>query len=730
MLDSSQFTFISESDINILADYLDSIGQPVKLSNLRREFIRHRLNESEIQYWTPEKAFVTGDDIIVLLRNNEDDSIVQRKGKVISIQKNCRDDLGLDGPRFRYDKICVKCDLERHYYIANCPELSSFIEQSIYNKEESIKEFPLTVDTLSFTLANTLDPILINELLKDYRFVHFNNEWCLQSLLSSFIIRKEVIEKARKALFCARRPLTMKEILTETDLIESDNIELIKFLLCLNLEKDKLFCCFTEDDEIFLNIASPPSRAVNKVESYTIEKGIIRVTLGVRKLLVNIGIHTQNSPIPIRIKGNYLVHGVFDGDSHIQSGEIAEWMKETSLIPGDHIFLAIDEDQSSLRLYSQYDVEKRDYPIDLIEPIEEIEPDLESIAIRDKIYIVLKNAKSFLHYKHIHSEIIRKFRGSEKPQSIAATLSINRQMFCQGYRTLWGLVEWQGEEYSPDRTAIIFAAQEDDLVYQLLVKNEQPLSYDDLCRSIAEYFCLSKSTIRSSDVLNSDDKRIIRLLDGRFALSEWIGQWQLHKSNLEKEKQSLEVSGEYIWVIKQNIEEEKNHIDQRTLIISTLQSEIASFDNDQQSVLQQRALITRRLEAISLRTRMFLWIGNFLTIISLCVVVISQTFSVFPGMFLLLGFVSYMYLWSLIRARNELHSNMDVYGKEMEVKSKAIDDLNGKVIDNQKDLQTIMTALANHKNELDKLKNEIQDINLSEIIKEIQNLEDLLQLVS
>lgn len=535
LADILQLQVVTPCDLDLLAQHINHIARPCHIDDLRRIFVEQRFESRKVHHWSPEKSFRVGDDITVLMRSS-DNEIIQRKGRVVAVHKGCN--LYIDELRFRYDKIDVKCSDGIHHYPSNCPDLREHIEAHL-SQESAIQSENLSVQfltptTLSRQLAEVVDPELQLALRSDPRFIAFRNYWFVRTLLDRVSLTHDQLVESYNYLIDQRRPVGIKELLKRAGGIEED-MSPTEFGLNKSLEETRIFCHFENAGEILWSVAAPPSRAENKLDHNSLKAGTIRATLGVRKLLANIGIKQEHVAVPIRIKGNYRIYGVYDGSETIQSGQIAEWMAESKLIPDDKIYLKIDEDGSSLRLYSQYEVQGREErePHRPTGSEEQIKSD---VPIRDKIYLVLQEACVFLHYRQIHERVSNRFSGNELLDSIAATLSLNKHLFQQAYKMLWGLVEWQVDKTEVDATAIIFAVRDKDLVYEILRTRGEPMEYNEICRNVADYFALRFEAIHSVDFLDNSDSRIVRLADGFFAIREWKA---LREQELKEQKQLL-----------------------------------------------------------------------------------------------------------------------------------------------------------------------------------------------
>jgi hypothetical protein len=78
------------------------------------------------------------------------------------------------------------------------------------------------------------------------------------------------------------------------------------------------------------------------------------------------------------------------------------------------------------------------------------------------------------------------------------------------------------EETSDAIWKIVAEIEEGDVVYNLLKRTRDSLSFDQICQKIAEMRGIDWHDLRYTGFLNVEDMRLSRLDNGHFALSEWL----------------------------------------------------------------------------------------------------------------------------------------------------------------------------------------------------------------
>lgn len=543
-------------DVDHLLGLLEEADAPLSTDNLRVAYIEKRLQALEIGLWSPERRYHVCDELVVLMYDALG-SIIQKRGRVSSVSANHFDNLGLDVPKMRYDVINVICSNGVHRYPSNCPELKEYINGESLGEDSSHKPSErtpyITAVVLSNQLKKELDPHLTSALKDDPRVAYFCELWSSKNHPRHIGPTEEMVENAAFTILKCQRPVRTREMITEADSYDSRDLPFLSFALSIRLAATKLFYYHGFGAEVMWGIAPPPSRATNTIDDASLRLGRLRVTLGIRKLLANTAVYERNAPVQFRIKGNFLIHGVFDGRDTIQSGQIAEWMADSDLQPGDKVFLTIDEDGKSLRLYSHYEVQSREVrePPTIVDPAE---PPVIELPLRDKVFLVLDQTGAYLHYRQIREMVAEQFSGAESVESIAAVLSSNKHLFARTRHSFWGLVTWEEKAHEIDNTAIILAVRDDDLAYKALSEAQEPIDYEMICKSIAAYFGLPLEKIRSVDFRDAKDARIARLRDGKFALFEWKEQWQGERNFLRSSLEEHDRVMAKIWDLRGKLE--------------------------------------------------------------------------------------------------------------------------------------------------------------------------------
>lgn len=729
--DLSQLSIVTHSDIDDLAQYIEEQARPKAINELRLRYVKNRLIKFEPTLWSPDKKYNIGDDIVIFC--SDGNSMLKRRGRVINIDFNQNSNLGLDGPNFRYNKLKVKCMDGIHFYPSDCPELKTWLENSSLERDSTegakIGNPYLTPSSISEKYYEIINPRLVDALHIDGRFVNFEQEWSLHKIANRIFIPGETIQNICYYLLQNRRPIPIDEITSKFGNEYNQDLPNFKFVLCLRLKEEKLFLHYYENGISYWTIAPPPSRAENKLDYDSIRNGVLKLTLGLRKILANIGVYQSNQIINLRVKGNYPIKAVYDGNNSIQSGQILDWMEESNLAIGDKVFIKINEDGESLRLYSQYEVTPREEP-----PwIQLHDEERRDIPLRDKIFLVLKEIGQYLHYRKIHELVRKRFDGVEELNSIAATLSLNKHLFQQEYKMLWGLSEWSTSQNPVDKTSIIFAVREDDLIFTILNNHGEPMEYGEICRQISQYFGLPLEYVKDADILDPNDTRIIRLLNGTFALVSWKDSLLEDLEAIKKRMEDIKRITAEIWDFEKLMHDITTEINQIELQKDNLKVE-------QNILLENNKLLDKENQCLILRIPIapfnFLYFLLPLVLIGITLLIylyfqtnIPMLILIVIGLIILITFFLFINTWhKKYKIDRQAIEKLKIIEQETNaIKEKIINNQNV-IYDIENKIDKLFEQRKSIESDIEKLNTNMKDVSINDLDIEVKLFEDKIKL--
>jgi hypothetical protein len=110
------------------------------------------------------------------------------------------------------------------------------------------------------------------------------------------------------------------------------------------------------------------------------------------------------------------------------------------------------------------------------------------------------------------------------------------------------VISKHGQSDSPETIAIndeiwkaVAFIEDNDYIYKLLQRTLRSLSFDEICRRLADYLGVDVNGLRATGFLKADDQRLRRLDDGTWALEEWFRREDkvpIKKTPLEKPPKS------------------------------------------------------------------------------------------------------------------------------------------------------------------------------------------------
>lgn len=213
---------------------------------------------------------------------------------------------------------------------------------------------------------------------------------------------------------------------------------------------------------------------------------------------------------------------------------VGDFYSKKAIAEFDKVHLRLESIKPTrLFVYSSWRVS-----LDKLLQMEPQDLDWEQSSVRDCIIVVLAKFRTPAHYREIYTEI-----AIHKHVSWGAILgTLSRycpSVFVHVGRGKWGLAGWTEQEGRPkpeatERGKIIEVSNEvwkavaiiekNDYVYRLLKKVREPLSFDEICRKLANELNLDVDALRATGFLHGNDERLRRLDNGEWALEEWFSR--------------------------------------------------------------------------------------------------------------------------------------------------------------------------------------------------------------
>ena len=214
-----------------------------------------------------------------------------------------------------------------------------------------------------------------------------------------------------------------------------------------------------------------------------------------------------------------------------------DWFRKVAIEPGDTInFRILRVDLPEIQIWTEWQ-KALNYMLRC--PAEDFE--WERLPIRDCLIRVFETCKGPIHYRSLYSKISK--HRELAVGSVIATLSRHQGvLFVHSGRGMWS---WLKEDSRPGnqlpasaRTKqssvvpevsdaiwkIVAEIEEADVVYNLLKRTRDSLSFAQICQKIAASRGIDWHELRQTGFLNAEDKRLKRLDNGHFALREWFDE--------------------------------------------------------------------------------------------------------------------------------------------------------------------------------------------------------------
>lgn len=218
-----------------------------------------------------------------------------------------------------------------------------------------------------------------------------------------------------------------------------------------------------------------------------------------------------------------------------QLSDLAQWFHKSAIEPGDKVkFRLLGVDPPEIRLWTEWEKDLNS----LIRP-PALDFKWEHLPIRDCLIKVFVDHPGPIHYRSLYSHISK--HRDLAVGSVIATLSKYRGvLFAHTGRGMWswlksGAQTDDGQSHPPRQSEglrsvavsdaiwkIVAVIEERDVIYRLLKRTRDSLSFVQICQKIAEASGIDWHQLQHTGFLNAEDERFTRLDNGHFALREWF----------------------------------------------------------------------------------------------------------------------------------------------------------------------------------------------------------------
>jgi len=215
---------------------------------------------------------------------------------------------------------------------------------------------------------------------------------------------------------------------------------------------------------------------------------------------------------------------------------LTDWFRKSAIEPGDQIkFHLLRVDPPEIRIWTEWE-KHLNYILRC--PAEDFR--WQHLPIRDCLIKVFADHQEPMHYRSLYSQISR--HRELVVGSVIATLSRHRGvLFLHRGSGRWSRLQSHAvsdprlfpsrqvprEETAPHEISdgiwkIVAEIEEGDVVYGLLKRTRDSLSFVQICQKIAEARGIDWHELQHTGFLNAEDERLKRLDNGHFALREWF----------------------------------------------------------------------------------------------------------------------------------------------------------------------------------------------------------------
>jgi hypothetical protein len=234
-----------------------------------------------------------------------------------------------------------------------------------------------------------------------------------------------------------------------------------------------------------------------------------------------------------------------------QISNLKDWFLQNNIKEGDIVrFYISGNNPLKIRMWTEWE-KNINYIFHL--PAEDL--DWQSWPIRDCLMKIFSDNPGRYHYRTLYSKVSK--HRNLAIGSVLSTLSkYNKEIFMHVGRGEWERVDYDVKKKSTLQTITkkiieenntfdknvdeeiwktVTIIEEKDIVYRLLKRLREPLSFVQICKKIAEYRDIDWNDLKHTGFIDLNDERIRRIKDGSFALSEWFDDILTEEAHTEEE---------------------------------------------------------------------------------------------------------------------------------------------------------------------------------------------------
>ncbi len=536
---------VGPDELDLLLKEWRKDPQPKNMNKLARMYLAHQWKlQTDFLPYDSRKRYKEGDRILVRVRSMDrpEDRPELQPAEVIAVSIGGYTKDGFVGDKITLRLLYQEAKLSRRdikEYIAN------------YQGEERFDSAEVIPHVIREKDEEEVIPKILMAISDDKSFVEFEGKWLPKELL---IDVSGKMNKVEKIIAESKQALSTDVILEKVQAIDKEEElnQCLEFSLNYFLSKDKRFIFVQDSGKKWkLSKAHKPDSVKGyekrewtiTVQEEWLEKGIFIVP---RKLGENM-VSTNE------------VYVLYD-----QIEEILPYKENKRVIEKFHKFYSVkaiaDGDKVHLQLQglepTKLFVSSRwQRRLERLIRLEPVDLHWEQSSLRDCIIVVLAKFKEPAHYREIYSEI-----AAHKDISLGAIIgTLSRycpSLFVHAGSSQWWLgglavqkvISKHGQSDSPETIAIndeiwkaVAFIEDNDYIYKLLQRTLRSLSFDEICRRLADYLGVDVNGLRATGFLKADDQRLRRLDDGTWALEEWFRREDkvpIKKTPLEKPPKS------------------------------------------------------------------------------------------------------------------------------------------------------------------------------------------------
>ncbi len=575
---------VGKKQVDAMFYQLEDLAHPVSELELAELLVREVL-EREYEFvgaeiYSPEQSYKIGEKIAFIREEGA------KYAQVLNVRHGSNPEYG------RYKKIDVRYKGEDgwHTFISDCPKhLARFSKPEAGDLATAGAGEFITPGHIVTRFEEPILSEIRRALSGDERFIYHDGEWWLADEVVPINL-----EVAQEILKNARKPLPAEEILSDLFLGKEGAQKSPVFLFSLNLQLDRdsklRFARVEEEGRSLwvLRAAAPPERSRYTVTEAALKEGYIEIRPGFKKML---NFYELGQEVIFSVYGRYEIEGeVDDATGRVYGAQIADWYLENAVRPGDIVYIKAPEPGGkTLRLFTEHhEPEDR-------KPWSEVERESRRVFLRHRIYGLFVETEQFTHYKELARRLSSRLGEKISPESVAAVLSQAGHLFGRlgPSRGIWGLREWLTRpcDFLVDLTSLLLDVGERQLVYEILKQHSRPMDTKEVAEAIGGDYGISPQLLIEATFIDPQDRRLLRLPNGKWGLAEWKEQWRgrLDEINTDLEK---------IQELTRNVHEQRLRLSQVEHSISLARTQEEEMARSVSSLSEEQSELRKEAEEI------------------------------------------------------------------------------------------------------------------------------------